>query len=491
MRVDFIGHASLLVRQGDLSLLCDPWWAGGAFRNQWFPFPLPVPERYNLHGLDAIYVSHGHEDHLHRGTLNELKQTNANAQVIVPRTPDLGMRDYLQRIGFNRIREVPSGSSITVRRQTGTMRLTVMTHLDDSMLAVEAGGQVLLNVNDALHASRREIIEEYGRVLRRRFPRIDYLFCGFGGASYFPNCIHVPGKDDLAVARAREEWFLRNFAHITRLLQPRLAFPFAAHFVLPDERTWWVSATRLQMGSPAAAIRALVGHSSTEVHDLAPGDYVEDGVAHATPPVEPDVAAARAAVLARYPQPAASEPLSAEQFAALVDDVRATATLHTSHGVAAEPFHVAIKLWDYPDSAIAVQRWPNGRVDVAALGADELGQPEAIVETRSDLVKSLMHSPFGRDLITVGYGAQVHLRAADVLRRNPHELLLNLLAPPRPRWRERLRRHPARAASFVLRDQSMRYALRNKLSTRLTRSPRSAREPALYEIGDWVTATEE
>ena len=35
----------------------------------------------------------------------------------------------------------------------------------------------------------------------------------------------------LVVARDRERFFLRNFALITERLQPRHAFPFAAHFV--------------------------------------------------------------------------------------------------------------------------------------------------------------------------------------------------------------------------------------------------------------------
>jgi len=81
--------------------------------------------------------------------------------------------------------------------------------------------------------------------------------------------------------------------------------------------------------------------------------------------------------------------------------------------------------------------WPlDRRQDRPGQVGDGLGQAEAIVATRSDLVISLMHSPFGRDLITVGYGAQVQLQSTDVLRRNPHEQLLNLLAPPRPRWRK-------------------------------------------------------
>jgi L-ascorbate metabolism protein UlaG (beta-lactamase superfamily) len=56
MRIDFIGHATLLIQQGDVRLLSDPWWTGPAYRDSWYPYPLPVPERYDLRGIDAVYI---------------------------------------------------------------------------------------------------------------------------------------------------------------------------------------------------------------------------------------------------------------------------------------------------------------------------------------------------------------------------------------------------------------------------------------------------
>ncbi|MBV9357624.1 MAG: MBL fold metallo-hydrolase, partial [Chloroflexi bacterium] len=95
MRVDFVGHASLLVRRGALTLLSDPWWTGGAFGDQWYPYPFPVPERYPLQDLDGLYISHGHEDHLHPGTLKALAPHNRRTRVLIPRRYDPGMRSYI------------------------------------------------------------------------------------------------------------------------------------------------------------------------------------------------------------------------------------------------------------------------------------------------------------------------------------------------------------------------------------------------------------
>jgi hypothetical protein len=484
VRVDFVGHATLLVRSGTLSILSDPWWSGPAYRGQWFPYPLPVPERYDLASVQFVYLSHAHEDHLHAGTLKELLSRAPNLEAIIPLRYDTQMRDYLRRIGFRHVREARSGVPFTIASGTDRARLTVLTHMDDSLLAMEAGGKVLINANDALHSSRRELIDTYCNLLRARFPKIDYLFCGFGGASYFPNCIRVPGKDDVSVARARESFFLSNFARVADRLAPDIAVPFAAHFVLPDERNWWISDTRLRMEPPSETVRRLLPKSTTTFIDLQPGDFIQDGEIHASPqPFLSDPAKARETVLQRYP-PAHREPLDDAGFASLLQGIRAAIERHSRR----PPLDAVLRLWDYPKQCIHIRVSADGDSAVEALStpeAEQLSSASLIFETRSDLVWSTIRSPFGRDLITIGYGAQVRLRSRDVMASAPHDRLIALLAPEAPRWRQRLRAAPLRTLSFVAGDPSMRLGISRSLRRRRG-GELAAGEQALYAITDWA-----
>jgi L-ascorbate metabolism protein UlaG (beta-lactamase superfamily) len=35
MQIEFVNHASVLIRHGDIGLLCDPWYDGSAFHKSW------------------------------------------------------------------------------------------------------------------------------------------------------------------------------------------------------------------------------------------------------------------------------------------------------------------------------------------------------------------------------------------------------------------------------------------------------------------------
>jgi hypothetical protein len=427
-----------------------------------------------------------------------------NAQALIPLRHETSMRDYLRRIGFKHITELGSGTPFTLRERGSRLHLTLLTHIDDSLLAVESpdSGEVLLNLNDALHSSRRELILEYCRVLRGRFPHIDYLFCGFGGASYFPNCVHVPGKDDPAVARAREQYFLHNFGLIADQLRPRHAFPFAAHFVLPDTENWWMSALRLRMDPPSQTVRSLV-HPSIAVHDLQPGDYVENGIVHASSFTRPDPPEqARQTVLDRYGPAPARPSIDEAAFEALLAEIAA----RLKERPITTRLDAVLVLTDYPQRAISIRIAPESAADrderqsaeppqravtVEAIDARAIDQlaPQVVVETRSDLVGSTLRTPFGKDLISIGYGGQFHLRSAEDLAAAPHERILHLLSPVAPRWRQHLRERPLRTLHYLIGDPSMRYAAARRV-LRSSRSATTQSERAPYDLRDWVAVPE-
>src|SRR5262249_20586653 len=155
------------------------------------------------------------------------------------------------------------------------------------------------------------------------------------------------------------------------------------------------------------------------VFDLQPGDWVEDGQVHASAPPAVSLDDVRAQVLARYPPPAPDRSLDRQDLLTLADEIRASAERTVDRPGADPPFDVELGVGAARGRARRVRR-PDGG-GVVALPAPAADAPPAVLETRSDLVRRLMRARFARDLISVGYGAQVYLRDAAAVRSSPHE----------------------------------------------------------------------
>jgi hypothetical protein len=188
MRTRSIGHAALEIEASGLRLLTDPWWAGPAYTNQWHAWPTPQPAGVESRQLDYVYISHGHEDHLHADTLRQLRP---GAAALIPEFLTGSAADFLTKeLRFCQVIPLRHGRTVELRRG---LRATCYVNLTDSMLVLEDGDRVLVNANDALHASPPAVLDHFCRLLRRNHATVDTLFLGYSGASWFPNCVRVPG----------------------------------------------------------------------------------------------------------------------------------------------------------------------------------------------------------------------------------------------------------------------------------------------------------
>jgi L-ascorbate metabolism protein UlaG (beta-lactamase superfamily) len=109
-RVTFVGHATVLVEIDGVRLLTDPvlrrrvgpLWRHGA-----------PPDPRLTDGVDAVLISHLHHDHADVPSLRRLSRT-------VPVLAAPGAGDFLDRLGFSDVRELPPGASDDV----GGVRVT-------------------------------------------------------------------------------------------------------------------------------------------------------------------------------------------------------------------------------------------------------------------------------------------------------------------------------------------------------------------------------
>ena len=268
MRVSFIGHASLLIESGDVRMLTDPWWAGPCFGAQWWIYPGPCVEAVDDSRPNWIYLSHGHNDHFHPGTLARFR----NTKILVAKELDLAAA--LQKMGFEVVAlgdgekaELSPGVHVTIRPTVN----------DDTLMVVSDKCEVCVNMNDAIHATSPEVQDRFIAWLRKEYGSVDYLFCGYGTASHFPNCYRIPNKDNVKTAALRQHYFNQSWARVVQNLEPKYAFPFAADVALLEEDLFWANEPVHNAERPVDLLNHNGTPSRTQALDIAPGFVVENG----------------------------------------------------------------------------------------------------------------------------------------------------------------------------------------------------------------------
>jgi Beta-lactamase superfamily domain len=450
MKVEYICHACLLIDTGDTRIVTDPWLNGSAYADQWFVFPKPV-DTDRARQADVILLSHGHEDHMHGPTLESLPKS---ARIFFPYNW-WGNRPYLEYLGFKRIQEAVTGKRYKLGPDTF---VTYVANNLDSIMVVESGGRVLVDVNDALHAHHPRVIELFTEQIRRRWPRVDMVFCGFGGASYFPNTIHVEGKNDEAVGRLREQFFIHNFCRIVAALKPRVAVPFAADFALLEPNNEWMNRIRFPRTKIADYFREQFGAESPEtvIHAMFPGDALDGETLQPNSVYRAELhdGDLHHLIARQYPQEieAAGNPatISEESAAKLADEIRQNVGLRSKlfRSDLLANLRFAIRATDVAENAFYHVRFADGAAQVersAEPKADEL----LVIGVSSRILRYSFSSTWGGDAITIGYGCDIRILDKRALPRKLDTVCVRLLTRHPSASREMMKR-PVRATRFLL-----------------------------------------
>ena len=322
--------------------------------------------------------------------------------------------------------------------------------------------RVLVNVNDALHSEPEATIDFFVQELRTQWPRIDSLFCGFGGASYFPNMLHVEGKDDRAVGMVREQLFAHNFCRVVAGLKPGVAVPFAADFALlaPPER--WVNEVRFPRSRMKDYFdRYFADGRDQPIYSMYPGDLLEDNGLVASSPYRSRLVDGElthlideqyADEIARKQNPKLLTASEADQLG--VDLRRHIDSRIGSAGGPSNARKFAVVVTDIEEANSF-----NIDLEPAAERLSRAARPDAdcalVIQAPSRILHYAMKYEFGGDAIGIGYGADFQLRNGDVAASNLDQICYQLLTRV-PTRKGYVREHPGRVLNYLIRQPPLR-----------------------------------
>ena len=270
MTLKYLAHSSFLIGCGDLTLIFDPWLKGPAYSRQWYLWPLPADDG-NTKNADAILISHGHEDHLHIESLQEFEKT---LHIFFPFQWRDGIKPFLKTLGFKKITEAVSFKTYNIKN----VKITYIGFSLESVIVLEYGDEVLVNINDALNSNHETAVNFILKEIKKKWPKINYLLSGWSGASYFPNQIRYPGKNNVEIGQLREQYFANNFCRFTNYLQPKFAIPFVPGFVLLKKENQWINHIKFPRENVHSYYKNLFNNNSEIKFIISyPGDIIENG----------------------------------------------------------------------------------------------------------------------------------------------------------------------------------------------------------------------
>ena len=223
MRATSLGHAGILVRTQQASIVCDPWFEP-AFFGSWFPFPrndqLSDELLNDLEHPSYLYISHQHGDHLDETWL--ASHVDKSTPVLLPDFATRELERQLSRLGFSHFIRTRDGVELYLGNE-----LRIAIHVEsaitdgpggDSAIVISDGETRLVNQNDC---RTRDLA-----ALRSHGP-VDMHWLQFSGAIWYPMVYEEPLDHLMVLARAKVESQFSRALHYVSAIGARVVVPSA------------------------------------------------------------------------------------------------------------------------------------------------------------------------------------------------------------------------------------------------------------------------
>ena len=179
MKFKFIGNAGgIFIGSKGSKILCDPWIIDGVFEGSWYHYP-PLKTKINdLKNVDAIYLSHIHQDHYDERYFNFSKKTPI---ILLNEGPNFLKKNLIKK-GYQNLIEIKNDQTIKFKEFKLTMYKPFTGHLyEESLLGNLIDSSLVLSdeKSTAINFNDNTPDEEACIKLEKKFKKIDLAMLNY------------------------------------------------------------------------------------------------------------------------------------------------------------------------------------------------------------------------------------------------------------------------------------------------------------------------
>ncbi len=222
--VKFINHASIIISNGNKSILTDPWYSGTSFDDGWKLLYQNESEEIEniLFKVNYIWFSHEHPDHFSIKFLNDYEKIlkDNNIKFIFQKTKDKRVVSFLKMKKFNYI-ELDDNEMYLIDKNF-EIRIQKCDFYD-SALIVNLNNKKIFNLNDCPLKTKSQIDD-----FKRRYGECDFLFTQFSYAAW------KGGKKNINWRKYAADEKIKTLKLQSDILCAKYTIPFASFIKFSD-----------------------------------------------------------------------------------------------------------------------------------------------------------------------------------------------------------------------------------------------------------------
>jgi UDP-MurNAc hydroxylase len=257
MELEFVNHASVILRHKNVNLIMDPWFEGIVFDNGWSLISESKFQIEDFNRITHIWFSHEHPDHFFPPLLNKIpKEFKEKITILFHKTNDKKVVNYCIKKGFKEVVELNPDEQYVIQDD---LKIISNEFADgDSWAYFSTDDLGILNVNDCIITNKSE-----AEIIKSKIGKVDVLLTQFSYANKIGN-IH---DDELRIKAILEK---KQRIHAqSEVFNPQYIIPFASFVFFCHEENKY-------MNLPRFYLRDIVSFIDKELHKksivLFPGD---------------------------------------------------------------------------------------------------------------------------------------------------------------------------------------------------------------------------